>query len=210
MGQRMWQRGLVEGNSGNLALRVADDLVICTPTQISKGFMRPEDLSLVDLEGRQLLGARRRTSEISMHLEMMKRQPKAVATCHGHPAHATAFAMTGKAPPRGLLSEFELMCSVGVASYRSPGSTELGRVVAALTDQHNVVLMANHGVVTWSHRGIEEALWILEAVEACCRTFVVAKNLGKRINTLTGHQIQELLNIKKSLGFVDPRYTKKK
>ena len=92
-GRRMWQRAYVEGNGGNLAVRVGADLAICTPTMVSKGFMKPEDLCLVDLDGNQLLGARKRTSEILMHLQMMKHQPKTVASCHCHPPHATAFAL---------------------------------------------------------------------------------------------------------------------
>jgi L-fuculose-phosphate aldolase len=78
--------------------------------------------------------------------------------------------------------------------------------VAELTDQYNTILMANHGVVTWSHNNIEEAYWRMEIIEAYCRTIVVAGQLGKPINTFTGPQMKELLNIKQSLGFVDPRY----
>ena len=99
LGRRMWQRAYVEGNGGNLAMRVGADLALCTPTMISKGFMQPADLCLVDLDGNQLCGTKKRTSEILMHLQIMKRQPKAVASCHGHPPHATAFALVGEAPP---------------------------------------------------------------------------------------------------------------
>jgi len=201
----MWQRGYVEGNSGNLALRVDQDLVLCTPTQISKGFMKPEDLCLVDLDGNQLFGARKRTSEILMHLEIMKRQPNTVATCHGHPPNATAFAMVGEVPASGVLSEYELMCSVGLAPYRTPGSSGLGEVVADLADKHNIIFMANHGVVTWSHRCLEEALWLLESVEACAHTMLVAHQLGKPMKTFTAQQMRELMKIKRSLGYVDPR-----
>jgi len=95
---------------------------------------------------------------------------------------------------------------VGVAPYRTPGSPEMGKLVADLTDQYNTILMANHGVVTWSHNNIEEAYWRMEIIEAYCRTIVVAGQLGKPINTFTGPQMKELLNIKQSLGFVDPRY----
>ena len=66
--------------------------------------------------------------------------------------------------------------------------------------------MANHGVVTWSHNNIEEAYWRMEIIEAYCRTICVAGQLGKPINTFTGPQMKDILNIKKSLGFVDPRY----
>jgi L-fuculose-phosphate aldolase len=206
MGHRLWKRAYVDGNGGNMAIRVGEDIAICTPTLVSKGSLKPEDMCLVDFEGNQLLGTKKRTSEILMHLQMMKRQPKAVATCHCHPPYATAFAVAGIAPPTCMLPEYEVFCAVGVAPYRTPGSPEMGKLVAELTDQYNTILMANHGVVTWSHNNIEEAYWRMEIIEAYCRTIVVAGQLGKPINTFTGPQMKELLNIKQSLGFVDPRF----
>jgi L-fuculose-phosphate aldolase len=209
MGHRLWKRAYVDGNGGNMAIRVGEDIAICTPTLVSKGSLKPEDMCLVDFEGNQICGTRKRTSEILMHLQMMKRQPKAVATCHCHPPYATAFAVAGIAPPTCMLPEYEVFCAVGVAPYRTPGSPEMGKLVADLTDQYNTILMANHGVVTWSHNNIEEAYWRMEIIEAYCRTIVVAGQLGKPINTFTGPQMKELLNIKQSLGFVDPRFSMK-
>jgi len=206
MGHRLWKRAYVDGNGGNMAIRVGEDIAICTPTLVSKGSLKPEDMCLVDFEGNQLCGTKKRTSEILMHLQMMKRQPKAIATCHCHPPYATAFAVAGIAPPTCMLPEYEVFCAVGVAPYRTPGSPEMGKLVADLTDQYNTILMANHGVVTWSHNNIEEAYWRMEIIEAYCRTIVVAGQLGKPINTFTGPQMKELLNIKQSLGFVDPRF----
>jgi L-fuculose-phosphate aldolase len=206
MGHRLWKRAYVDGNGGNMAIRVGEDIAICTPTLVSKGSLKPEDMCLVDFEGAQLCGTKKRTSEILMHLQMMKRQPKAIATCHCHPPYATAFAVAGIAPPTCMLPEYEVFCAVGVAPYRTPGSPEMGKLVADLTDQYNTILMANHGVVTWSHNNIEEAYWRMEIIEAYCRTIVVAGQLGKPVNTFTGPQMKELLNIKQSLGFVDPRY----
>jgi L-fuculose-phosphate aldolase len=205
MGHRLWKRAYVDGNGGNMAIRVGDDIAICTPTLVSKGSLKPSDMCLVDFEGNQLCGTKKRTSEILMHLQMMKKQPKAVATCHCHPPYATAFAVAGIAPPTCMLPEYEVFCSVGVAPYRTPGSADMGKLVADLTDEYNTILMANHGVVTWSHNNIEEAYWRMEIIEAYCRTIVVAGQLGKPINTFTGSQMKELLNIKQSLGFVDPR-----
>jgi L-fuculose-phosphate aldolase len=206
MGKRLWQRAYVDGNGGNMAVKIGDDIAICTPTLVSKGSLKPEDLCLVDFEGNQLLGDKKRTSEILMHLQMMKRQPKAIASCHCHPPYATAFAVAGIAPPTCMLPEYEVFCSVGVAPYRTPGSPEMGQLVAELVDKHNTILMANHGVVTWSHNNLEEAYWRMEIIEAYCRTIVVAGQLGRPINTFTGPQMKEILNIKQSLGFVDPRF----
>jgi len=209
MGHRLWKRAYVDGNGGNMAIRVGEDIAICTPTLVSKGSLKPEDMCLVDFDGNQLLGAKKRTSEILMHLQIMKRQPQAIASCHCHPPHATAFAVAGIAPPTCMLPEYEVFCSVGVAPYRTPGSPDMGKLVAELTDQYNTILMANHGVVTWSHNNIEEAYWRMEIIEAYCRTIVVAGQLGKPVNTFTGPQMKELLKIKQSLGFVDPRYNLK-
>ncbi len=205
MGHRLWKRAYVDGNGGNMAIRVGEDIAICTPTLVSKGSLKPSDMCLVDFEGNQLCGTKKRTSEILMHLQMMKKQPKALATCHCHPPYATAFAVVGQAPPTCMLPEYEVFCSVGVAPYRTPGSPDMGKLVADLTDDYNTILMSNHGVVTWSHNNIEEAYWRMEIIEAYCRTIVVAGQLGKPIQTFTGPQMKEILNIKQSLGFVDPR-----
>src|ERR1017187_1162382 len=70
IGRRLWQREYVDGNGGNLAIRVGEDLALCTPTLVSKGFMKPEDMCLVDFDGNQLAGTKRPTSEILMHLQI--------------------------------------------------------------------------------------------------------------------------------------------
>ena len=206
MGKRLWMREYVDGNGGNMAIRVGEDIAICTPTLVSKGFMKPEDMCLVDFEGNQLLGAKKRTSEILMHLQMMKKQPKAVAICHCHPPHATAFAIIGELPPSGILPEYEVFCSVGIAPYRTPGTPEMGALVAELVDKHNTILMANHGVVSWSHNNVEDAYYKMEILEAYCRTILVSKQLGVAPKTMTPTQLQDLLKIKQSLGIPDPRH----
>ena len=206
MGKRLWQRAYVDGNGGNMAIRVGEDLALCTPTLVSKGSLKPEDMCLVDFEGNQLCGAKNRTSEILMHLQMMKQQPKVMASCHCHPPYATGFAVAGIVPPTCMIPEYEVFASVALAPYRTPGTPEMGKLVADLVDKHNTILMANHGVVTWSHNNIEEAYWRMEIIEAYCRTLLVAAQLGKTPNTFTPGQLQDLLKIKQSLGYVDPRY----
>ncbi len=206
VGRRLWERAYVDGNGGNICVRVGEDLALCTPTLVSKGFMKPEDLCLVDFEGNQILGSKKRTSEILMHLQMMKAQPKDVASVHCHPPYATAFAVAGVVPPTCMVPEYEVFASVAIAPYRTPGTPEMGKLVAELVDKHNTILMANHGVVTWSHNCIEEAYWRTEIIEAYCRTLLVTAQLGKPAKTFTPDQLQDLLKIKQSLGFVDPRY----
>src|SRR5437867_3620906 len=206
VGRRLWQRAYVDGNGGNIAIRVAEDIALCTPTLVSKGFMKPEDMCLVDLEGNQLAGTLKRTSEILMHLQIMKRQPRAVATVHCHPPSATGFAVAGLVPPTCMIPEFEVFASVAIAPYRTPGTPEMGQLVADLVDKHNTILMANHGVVSWSHNNLEDAYFKMEILEAYCRTVLVTAQLGKPAQTMTAPQLQDLLKIKQSLGIPDPRH----
>jgi L-fuculose-phosphate aldolase len=206
VGRRLWQRAYVDGNGGNIAIRVAEDIALCTPTLVSKGFMKPEDMCLVDLDGKQLAGTKKRTSEILMHLEIMKRQPKAIATSHCHPPHATAFAVAGVEPPTCMIPEIEVFIGkVPLAPYRTPGTPEMGKLVADLVDKHNTVLMGNHGAVSWSHVSVEDAYFKMEILEAYCRTVWVASQLGQPLKTFTAEQLKDLLRIKQGLGIPDPR-----
>lgn len=206
IGRRLWQRGYVDGNGGNAAIRAGEDLALCTPTLVSKGFMKPEDLCLVDFEGRPLCGLTRPTSEILMHLQLLKRQPKAVASVHGHPPSATGFAVAGLKPPTRMLPEYEVFVSLAMAPYRTPGTPEMGKLVADLVDKHNVILMANHGVVAWSHISLEDAYFKLEILEAYCRTLLEAMQLGRPLQKFTPAQLQDLLKIKQKHGIPDPRH----
>ncbi|MBI1842524.1 MAG: class II aldolase/adducin family protein [Verrucomicrobia bacterium] len=205
IGRRLWQRAYVDGNGGNIAIRVGEDVALCTPTLVSKGFMKPADMCLVDFEGNQLAGVKKRTSEILMHLQIMKRQPRAVATVHCHPPYSTGFAVAGLEPPTCMIPEYEVFSSVAIAPYRTPGTPEMGKLVADLVDQHNTILMANHGVVSWSHLSVEDAYFKMEILEAYCRTVLVTAQLGRPAQTMTPTQLQDLLKIKQSLGIPDPR-----
>jgi len=105
-----------------------------------------------------------------------------------------------------MIPEYEVFASVAVAPYRTPGTPEMGRLVADLTDKHNTILMANHGVVSWSHNNVEDAYFKMEILEAYCRTILVSTQLGVPPKTMTPAQLQDLLKIKQSLGIPDPRH----
>ena len=102
VGRKLWERQYVDGNGGNISVRLGAQYVLCTPTMMSKRDMEPADICLSDLEGKILAGDRPRTSELLLHLEIYKANPRARAVVHCHPPYATAFAITGSAPPMGL------------------------------------------------------------------------------------------------------------
>jgi len=205
IGGRIWQRGYVDGNGGNLTVRVGDNLVLCTPTLVSKGAMKPDDMCLVDFEGRQFAGKRKRTSECLTHLAIMKRQPDAKACCHAHPPHATAFAVAGVQPPTCMIPEAEVFLGeIGMAEYQTPGTDENARVVGEAAVEHMSVLMKNHGVITWG-KDIEDAYWKMENTDAYCQTVWIATQLGGEPQTISQGQARELIELRDSLGMHDRR-----
>lgn len=205
IGRRLYLKDFTDGNGGNITIRVGDDLVLCTPTLISKGYMKPDDLCLVDLKGNQLAGTRKRTSEVTTHIGIMKYQPKAKACVHAHPPYATAFAIASVEPPTCIIPETELFLGkIGLAKYETPGSPENAEVVGKMGIDHQAIIMGNHGVITWG-KDVEDAHWKMENTNMYCKTLWIASSLGKEISNIGGAKLKELLAIRKNLGMDDPR-----
>ena len=205
IGRRLWEKDYVDGNGGNITARVAANLVLCTPTLISKGFMKPADMCLIDFDGRQIAGEKKRTSEALTHLGIMKRQPKARACVHAHPVHATAFAVASVIPPPCLIPEAEVFLGkVGLAEYQTPGTIENGNAVGIVGVDHQVVLMQNHGVITWGD-SVEDAEWKMENIDAYCRTVWIASQLGSGLHSFGTAKMKELIAIRQKLGMSDVR-----
>ena len=204
-GRKLWERQYVDGNGGNISVRLSKNCVLCTPTMMSKRDLEPGDICLADLEGNILAGTRARTSEILLHLEIYKATEKARAVVHCHPAYATAFALTGSAPPSGLISEFEIFIGpVAVAQYQTPGTQAFAETVLPFAADHNTILLANHGVVCWSDT-VTHAEWLVEVLENYCKTCVIAQQIGRPLLRIPDEKIEEILALKRHLGFPDAR-----
>src|ERR1700716_3722316 len=93
IGRRVYNKGFAAANDGNISIRLNDKEVICSPTMVSKGFMKPDDICKVDMEGKQLAGTRKRSSEILLHLSVYKHRTDVHAVVHCHPPHDTGFAL---------------------------------------------------------------------------------------------------------------------
>ena len=205
VGKKLWQREYVDGNGGNISARISDKYVICTPTLCSKGDMQASDLSLVDLNNCQICGDRPQTSEILLHLEIYKAVPGARAVIHCHPPYATAHAMAGMVPRGNMVPEQEVFVGpVAVAPYETPGTMAFARTVLPFVQDHNTILLSNHGVVCWADTVIH-AEWYVEVVENYCKTLLIASQLGVPIKEIPADKIGGLLAMKERLGLPDPR-----
>ena len=206
VGRKLWQRQFVDGNGGNISYRLTDEAVLCTPTLVSKADLKPEDMSLVDLDGNQLAGGRPRTSEILMHLEIYKSVPEAKSVVHCHPPHATAYAITGRVPPTCIIPEFEVFVGrVAISPYETPGTKKFAETVIPFAKTHNTILLSNHGIVCWADT-VTHAEWYAEVLETYCWTLTIAQQLGAPISFIPGEKTQDLLNIKSRLGIPDARH----
>ncbi len=205
VGRRIYERGFVAANDGNISVRIGDGRYLCTPTGVSKGFMKPEDIATVDDEGNQLAGGLPRTSEVLLHLQIYHEQPEVNAVCHAHPPHATAFAVAGLELPSCILPEVEIFIGqVPLAQYDTPGSQNLAEsILPHLRNKANTILLANHGAVACDAT-LKQAYWHLETLDMYCRILLLSRELGG-IRQLPEQKVRELLDIKKQMGIDDPR-----
>ncbi|MGC8540302.1 MAG: class II aldolase/adducin family protein [Phycisphaerae bacterium] len=207
VGHRIWMRGYCAGNEGNHSVRIAEDRVLCTPTGVSKGFLTPDQITVVDMDGKQVdtHNKMKRTSEVLLHLQIYKARKDVKAVVHSHPPHATAFAMANIPIPEGIHPEAEVFLGkVPMAKYTTPSYKELGEsVVALITKDTNTVMMGNHGSVCFD-TSLISAYYKLEILDAYCRILLLTRQLGK-INQLSQQEMVELLKVKEKFGMPDQR-----
>jgi L-fuculose-phosphate aldolase len=209
VGRKLWQRQYVDGNGGNISYRLTEDAVLCTPTLVSKSDLKPEDLCLVDLTGKQLTGGKPRTSEILMHLEIYKAVPEARAVVHCHPPHATAYAITGRVPPTCIIPEYEVFIGkVALTPYETPGTQKFAETVIPVARDHNTILLSNHGIACWADT-VTHAEWYAEVVDTYCWTLMLASQLSSPITHFGEDKAGDLLAIKRKLGLPDERLAMK-
>ncbi|MDD5674386.1 MAG: class II aldolase/adducin family protein, partial [Chitinivibrionales bacterium] len=162
--RKLWERQYVDGNGGNLSYRISDKYVLCTPTMLSKGDITPDDICMVDMDANQVAGKRKRTSEIKVHLEIMKAQPKALSCIHAHPPYITAYALVGMVPPVNVICEAEVFVGqVAYSPYETTGSKEVAEKLIPLAKDHNTILMGNHGMLCWAD-SVTHAEWYVEII----------------------------------------------
>jgi len=204
IGRRIYNKGFAAANDGNITVRVSDNEVLCTPTMHSKGFLTPDDICSIDMDGKQTAGRKKRSSEALLHLEIYKARPEIKSVVHCHPPHATAFAIAREPIPQCVLPEVEIFLGdVPITRYETPGGKAFAETILPFVNQTNVIVLANHGTVSYG-ADVEQAYWWTEILDAYCRMLMLAKGLGN-ISYFTEDKQRELLDLKAKLGFSDPR-----
>lgn len=199
VGKRMYERGYVASNDGNISARIDSERVLITPTGISKGFMKPEDLVICDYSGKVISGSRKPSSEVFMHLQVYKERPDVNSVCHSHPPYATGFAVAGIPLDKCVLPEVIIaLGSIPLIEYGTPGTEEFYKPVLKLLKDYDAFLLANHGALTIG-KDVLNAYHKMETLEHFAHIAFVAQQIGY-VKTLNREQVQKLTDQREKYG----------
>jgi L-fuculose-phosphate aldolase len=202
-GRRMYARGYVASNDGNISARLDDTRLITTPRSVSKGFMTPDMMVVVDYEGRKLSGDRDASSELPMHLEVYRNRPDVNAVVHAHPPLATGFAVAGIPLTRAVLAEvITTLGSIPIAEYGTPSTAELPGAVRKYIKAHDGMLLANHGAVTCGP-SVLAAYYKMETIEHFAKISLVARLLGRE-HLISRAEVERLQGLRGAYGIAAP------
>lgn len=200
IGKRMYDKGFVASNDGNISCKVGPSTIWTTPTGVSKGFMTPDMLVKMNFDGKVLMGKLKPSSEVKMHLRVYNENPEVMAVTHAHPPVATSFAIAGISLDRAILPEAVVnLGSVPIAHYATPGSQDVPDSIAPYCNTHNAVLLANHGALSWG-KDLIEAYHRLESLEYYATVLMYTGRIIGRANELSCNQVEELITIREKLG----------
>ncbi len=199
VGRRLYMKGFVAANAGNLSVRLGDNEILTTPTGVSKGFMEPALIVKVDLKGNKIAGETDPSSELKMHLEVYKQRPDIYAVVHAHPPVATAFAAAGKALDKPVLPEIIVtLGTVPLAKYATPSTEEVPESIRPHLVNHDAVLMENHGALAVGS-DLFSALFKMESIEHFAQISLYARLLGEE-QELPPDEVEKLFEVRKNMG----------
>jgi L-fuculose-phosphate aldolase len=200
IGRRVYNRSYVAANDGNISVKVGPNTIWTTPTGVSKGFMTPDMMVKMDLSGNVLSGKMKPSSEVKMHLRVYNENPEVNAVVHAHPQVATSFAIAGISLDKPVLPEaVVLLGTVPVAPYALPGTEEVPNSIAPYCKDHNAVLLANHGALTWG-RDLIEAYYRMESLEHYATMLMYSNHIIKKANELNSSQVSDLIKLREAMG----------
>jgi L-fuculose-phosphate aldolase len=196
IGRMLYEREYCAATDGNISVRLDNGNIMTTPSGACKGMMKPDDLVVVDMDGRPAgRQSRCASSEIGMHLLIYRQRPDVKAVVHAHPPTATGFAAAGIPLDEPLIAEVVVtLKSIPLARYATPGTDDLQEALAPLVPEHDAILMANHGVVAYGS-DLMRAYLNMEVVEHFAQIALVAHKLGPS-NPLPQQEVAKLLSMR--------------
>lgn len=208
MGALMHQRGYIDASSGNISARLDESRILATPSGLAKGFMTPDQLIIVDMDGQridtptQANAHLRPTSELLMHLECYRKRPDVGGVVHAHPPTAVALTIAGYDFNQCLIPELVIFLGViPVTPYATPASAENRDAITTLIEHHNAMMLAHHGSLTVG-ASVWDAYLLLESLEHNANILLRVEQLGGPRSFISPDKIRLLLALRQSLGLM--------
>ena len=203
VGRRVYARGYVASNDGNISVRLDDRHLLATPKSVSKGFMTPDMMVVTDMQGTKVAGHRDASTELKMHLAVYEMRPDVTAVVHAHPPLSTGFAVAGIPLNKSSLAEIIFsLGSVPIAEYATPSTQELPDAVKRYITAHDGLLLANHGALTCG-QDLMNAYFKMETMEHFAQITLVARQLGRE-NLISREEVERLQGLRDFYGIKSP------
>lgn len=194
--KRIYQKGFVASNDGNVSVRISDDHILATPTGVNKGDLSPDQLIKVNMKGEIVEGFLRPSSELKLHIRAYELRPDIRSVVHAHPPISTGFAVAGVALDQMAIPEvIATLGTIPLAPYATPSTEELAHTIDSFIGRCDAILLSNHGVVTVG-KDVYSAYYTLERVEHSAFIIWVARSLGGE-RPLSRNDIEKLLEVRK-------------
>ena len=197
IGRRIWTRGYVASNDGNISVKLSDNEILTTPHGVSKGFMTKEMIIKVDTTGKVISGDSKYhpSSELKMHLEVYKERPDVKSVVHAHPPYATSFAVAGIPLNKCVLPEAIIIIgAVPTAKYGLPSTMEIPDAIREHIKNSDAILLENHGALTLGSN-LLNAYHNMETLEHTASIVWKAIQLGN-INVLPENERDRLMSLR--------------
>ncbi len=198
MGEKLYRNVLIVATEGNLSVRVDEEQILTTVSGVCKGELTPDDIVLVDLEGKLLKGKKMPSTEIKMHLEVYRQRSDVQAVMHAHPPYVVALSMAGVPLDRPYLPESVLMLgAVPVVPYARPSTRQVPEGIRPYLKRTDTLVLERHGSLTMG-KTLDEAYFKLETLEHTARVVWLARQMGE-VPVLPADEVKEILKLRKSV-----------
>jgi len=194
IGKRLYKKGYAQGASGNISIKQGNYILI-TPSGFNLGDVKVDDVVIIDMNGNLVSEGKNPSSEKALHLEIYKTRNDINSIIHAHTPKSTAFAVAGIPLNKPVLSEvLTAIGPIALVEYATPSSMNLAKKVANAFIEHDLALMANHGVVAGG-KELKETYYKLETLELYAEISLWTKLLGNA-NELTPENVRQLIEIR--------------
>jgi L-fuculose-phosphate aldolase len=191
--------GYVKATDGNLSVRTKKNAILTTATETNKGKLKAADVIKCDAGGKKLQGKKKPSTELKLHLYIYGKRKDVNAIVHTHAKFSTAFAAAGLALDKIVFPEIYIkLGKIPLAKYATPSTDEVSASIEKFVTEHNAILLANHGLVTFGST-LEEAYYLTEKVEQFAEISYYARMLGGE-KVLTKPQIKKLDLLKQTIN----------